>query len=120
MVAKDVKLNTARIGNAEKRTDGLESEVEKLKAENENMKKEFEALKGLVGQTQEKVNESSGDKILEEMAERGSRETMLSAIAAQSLHLVFLRMLRAWTWREHRVYLITLAWHSENRMSSLD
>ena len=73
-VAKDVKLNTARIGNVEKRTDGLESEVEKLKTENENMKKEVEALKGLVGQTQEKVNESSGDKILEEMAERGSRE----------------------------------------------
>ena len=30
-VAKDVKLNTARIGNVEKRTDGLESEVERLK-----------------------------------------------------------------------------------------
>jgi hypothetical protein len=73
-VAKDVKLNTARIGNTEKRTDVLESEVEKLKTENDSMKKEVEALKGLVGKTQERVSENSGDKILEEMAERGSRE----------------------------------------------
>ena len=73
-VAKDVKLNTARIGNVEKRTDGLESEVEKLKAENVSMKKEVEALKDLVGKTQERVSENSGDQILEEMAERGSRE----------------------------------------------
>ena len=38
------------------------------------MKKEVEALRGLVGKTQERVSEKSGDKILEEMAERGSRE----------------------------------------------
>lgn len=73
-VAKEVKLNTARIGNNEKRTDGLENEVEKLKADNQSMKKEVEALKELVGKTQEKVKDNSGDKILEEMAERGSRE----------------------------------------------
>ena len=47
-VAKDVKLNTARIGNVEKRTDDLETEMERLKAENNSMKKEVEDLKGLV------------------------------------------------------------------------
>ena len=58
----------------EKRADGLETEVEKLKADNDSMKKEVEALKDLVRKTQEKVSDNSGDKILEEMAERGFRE----------------------------------------------
>ena len=76
-VAKDVKQNTARIGNVEKKTDSLETEVEQLKVEIQEMKQKNKALEDKFVTVSEKSSENSGDQVLQEVTDRASRERNL-------------------------------------------
>ena len=73
-VAADVKLNTAKIGNIEKKVETMHGDVTRLKEERELMKKNIEALEEKVETMSKASSNNSGEKVLEEVNDRASRE----------------------------------------------
>ena len=70
-------LGSIYLGNVEKKTDGLETEVEQLKVELQEMKKKNKAMEDKFVTVSEKASENSGDTVLQEVTDRASRERNL-------------------------------------------
>ena len=76
-VAKDVKENRARIGNVEASVEAVVTKQDQLEEKNSSQDTRMDLQDKLIKELQEqlgKVQGGSGEKVLEEMAERGSRE----------------------------------------------
>ena len=80
-VAADVKKNTVRIGNMETKAEQLEADAMSQKSSIELLEIKLKALEDKVetasAQKEEKAAENSGDKVLEEISDRASRERNL-------------------------------------------
>ena len=76
-VAKDVKENRARIGNLEVRVEAVVTKQDQLEEKNKTQDIRMDMQEKLMKDLQDqlsKVQGGTGEKVLEEIAERGSRE----------------------------------------------
>ena len=76
-VAKDIKENRARIGNLEVRVEAVVTKQDQLEEKNKSQDIRVDLQEKLMKDLQDqlsKVQGGSGEKVLEEIAERGSRE----------------------------------------------
>jgi len=73
-VASDVKKNTVKIVQLEDRAESLEGKVDLLQTSNDLLKKRLDDLEGKVETEDKKNHENSGEKVLQEVTERASRE----------------------------------------------
>lgn len=76
-VAKDVKENRARIGNVEASVETVVTKQEQLEEKNKSQDTRMDLQDKIIKDLQDqlsKVQGGSGEKVLEEMAEQGSRE----------------------------------------------
>ena len=71
---KSVKQVAARVSSVEVRTENLEKTADELKMENVNLKEELVNIKNKLEAVEKKTCENSSDRILEEVAERSSKE----------------------------------------------
>ena len=76
-ITKEVKQVASKASANEKRIDGLESSGEQLKTENAEMKETIKSLENRLTTVEKGQGENSGEKVMEEIAERGSRERNL-------------------------------------------
>ena len=76
-VAKDIKENRARIGNLEVRVEAVVTKQDQLEEKNKSQDIRMDLQEKLMKDLQDrlsKVQGGTGEKVLEEIAERGSRE----------------------------------------------
>ena len=76
-VAKDIKENRARIGNLEVRVEAVVTKQDQLEEKNKTQDIRMDMQEKLMKDLQDqlsKVQGGTGEKVLEEIAERGSRE----------------------------------------------
>ena len=76
-LTKEVKQIATKASANEKRIEGLESNGEQLKNENTQMKETIKKLETRMTSVEKGQGENSGEKVMEEIAERGSRERNL-------------------------------------------
>ena len=79
-VAKDVKENRARIGNLETRVEAIENSKEQTEEKNKSQDTRMDLQEKMIKELQDRLAQSeggSGEKVLEEINERGSRERNL-------------------------------------------
>ena len=76
-INKEVKQVATKASANEKRIEGLESNEEQLKNENSVMKETIKSLETRLTNVEKGQGENSGEKVMEEIAERGSRERNL-------------------------------------------
>ena len=74
---KSVKQVVTRVAVVETRTDSLEETTASLKDENVSLKKEMTALKEKMKEFENKASDNSGERVLEEVSERDSKERNL-------------------------------------------
>ena len=79
-VAKEVKENRARIGNIESGMDTMENKQTQMEDKNKAQDTRMDLQEKMIKDLQDKLaqrEEGSGEKVLEEINERGSRERNL-------------------------------------------